>query len=125
MPVFLGLLPLSAAAAAERGRSAANRSLVMQPQERLLLESLDGLLQSVAVRAGIRPLVEQARRELAQGRADGLGAHPLARLWRGLARADQVQLGLHPPCDDRDGRGTPPEQSPTDGGLRGERRPAN
>jgi L-amino acid N-acyltransferase YncA len=41
----------------------------MDPRERLLLESLDSLLQVDAVRAGIRPLVEQVRRKLAQGRA--------------------------------------------------------
>jgi L-amino acid N-acyltransferase YncA len=41
----------------------------MDPRERLLLESLDTLLQGDAVRAGIRPLVEQVRRKLAQDRA--------------------------------------------------------
>jgi phosphinothricin acetyltransferase len=38
----------------------------MHPPERSLLESLDSLLQSAAVRAGIRPLVEQVRQTLAQ-----------------------------------------------------------
>ena len=41
----------------------------MEPQERLLLESLDSLLQSDAGRAGIRPIVEQVRRNLAEDRA--------------------------------------------------------
>jgi phosphinothricin acetyltransferase len=49
----------------------------MDPQERLLLESLDGLLQSDAARAGIRPIVEQVRQNLALDRAAPMAWAPI------------------------------------------------
>jgi phosphinothricin acetyltransferase len=49
----------------------------MDAQERLLLESLDSLLQSEAARAGIRPLVEQVRRHLAQDSAAPMAWAPI------------------------------------------------
>jgi hypothetical protein len=41
----------------------------MSPQEQLILESLDTLLQSDAVRAGIDPIVDRVERKLAQDHA--------------------------------------------------------
>ena len=49
----------------------------MSPQERVLLESLDALLQSDDVRAGIDPVVEQVRRTLAQDRAAPMAWAPI------------------------------------------------
>jgi hypothetical protein len=41
----------------------------MSPQEQVILESLDALLQSDAVRAGINPIVDRVERKLAQDHA--------------------------------------------------------
>ncbi len=49
----------------------------MSPQERLLLESLDALLQSDAVRAGINPIVDRVERKLAQDHAAAMAWEPI------------------------------------------------
>ena len=46
-------------------------------QERLLLESLDTILQSPAVRAGIDPVVERVARKLAQDRTAPMAWEPI------------------------------------------------
>ena len=65
------------AGAGYRNRSAVKVSLWMSPQEQLLLESLDALLQSDAVRAGIDPIVERVQRKLAQDRAAAMAWEPI------------------------------------------------
>ena len=49
----------------------------MSPQERLILESLDTLLQSDAVRAGIDPIVKRVERKLAQDHAAAMAWEPI------------------------------------------------
>ena len=51
--------------------------LRMSPQERSLLESLDGLLRSDAVRAAINPIVERVVRKLAQDRTASMAWEPI------------------------------------------------
>jgi hypothetical protein len=52
-------------------------NLWMSPQEQLLLESLDALLQSDAVRAGIDPIVERVQPKLAQDCAAAMAWEPI------------------------------------------------
>jgi hypothetical protein len=54
-----------------------NHLLWMSPQEQLLLESLDALLQSDAVRARIDLIVERGQRKLAQDRAAAMAWEPI------------------------------------------------
>jgi hypothetical protein len=49
----------------------------MSPQERSILESLDAILQSDAVRAGINPIVNRVARKLAQDRAALMAWEPI------------------------------------------------
>ena len=49
----------------------------MSPQERVILESLDALLQSDAVRAGINPIVERVERKLARDHAAAMAWEPI------------------------------------------------
>jgi hypothetical protein len=49
----------------------------MSPQERLILESLDALLQSDAVRAGINLIVERVQRKLAQDHTAVMAWEPI------------------------------------------------
>src|SRR5437764_178183 len=49
----------------------------MDPPERLLLESLDNILQSDAARGAIRRIVEQVRRKLAEDRAAPMAWAPI------------------------------------------------
>ena len=99
----------------------------MSPQEQLLLESLDALLQSDAVRAGIDPIVERVQRKLAQDRAAAMAwePHPAVHLRRVLAGLHPLQLGFYPAGVGNHGRGTPPEQSSADDVFPWNRGPAN
>jgi L-amino acid N-acyltransferase YncA len=58
----------------------------MSPQEQLILESLDALLQSDAVRAGLEPIVERVERDLArdEGAAMAWESIPLSIYGEGL-----------------------------------------
>lgn len=49
----------------------------MSPQELLILKSLDGLLQSGDVRAGIDPIVDRVQRKLAQDNAAAMVWEPI------------------------------------------------
>jgi hypothetical protein len=49
----------------------------MSPQERSILESLDAILQADVIRAGINPIVERVRRQLAQDRAAPMAWEPI------------------------------------------------
>jgi hypothetical protein len=49
----------------------------MSPQELLILKSLDGLLQSGDVRAGIDPIVDGVQRKLAQDNAAAMAWEPI------------------------------------------------
>lgn len=49
----------------------------MSPQERSLLESLDALLRSDAVRAAINPIVDRVARKLAQDRTASMAWEPI------------------------------------------------
>src|SRR5438270_11921393 len=50
---------------------------MVTPQERAILNSLDALLQSDAVRAGIDPIVERVERKLAQDHAAAMAWEPI------------------------------------------------
>jgi hypothetical protein len=50
----------------------------MSPQERSILESLDALLQSDTVRAGIDPIVERVERKLARDHAAAMAWEPIS-----------------------------------------------
>ena len=63
----------------------------MDPQERLLLESLDSLVQSDAARAAIRPIVEQVRRKLAQDRAAPMAWAPVPLPAYGRSLPEPIQ----------------------------------
>jgi hypothetical protein len=49
----------------------------MSPQERLILESLDALLQSDAVRAAVDPIVDRVARKLAEDDAAAMAWEPI------------------------------------------------
>jgi hypothetical protein len=49
----------------------------MSPQEQLILNSLDGLFQSDAVRAGIEPIVERVERKLARDHGAAMAWEPI------------------------------------------------
>jgi hypothetical protein len=65
----------------------------MDPQERLLLELLDGLLQLDAVRAAIRPLVELVRGKLAQDHAAPLAWVPIPLSVYGRSLPEPIRSG--------------------------------
>ena len=111
----------SGRAAGELERSAVKVSLWMSPQEQLLLESLDALLQSDAVRAGIEPIVERVQRKLAQDRAAAMAWEPipLSIYEESLPAFIRSSWVLY--C----GRGTPPEQSSADDVFPWNRGPSN
>ena len=49
----------------------------MSPQEQLILESLDALLQSDAVRAGIEPIVDRVEQESARDQGAAMALEPI------------------------------------------------
>lgn len=49
----------------------------MNPQEQLILESLDALLQTDAARAGIEPIVERVERKLARDAGAAMAWEPI------------------------------------------------
>lgn len=52
-------------------------SLQVSPQERSLLESLDAILRSEAIRARITPIVQRVAQNLAQNRAASMAYEPI------------------------------------------------
>jgi hypothetical protein len=77
----------------------------MEPEERAILASLDSLVHSDAVRAGIEPIVERVLSKLMQDREAVMAWEPIppVPLWRFLAPPSSVRVGSSS-C----GRGRPP-----------------